>query len=244
VCVEVNWGEKWHGTAGRHVSTSTTSEHDDALPELFDLDTLRRELLGSLAVIDKLSNDLSHVIARLPDDPEGWAEVVMSDFTDIEEVAKYATRVFAVYAHRQLGISLARLSKGVTASGTRRRIMSDEKDGVQRPERFELDRDADAIGDIITHYEQLSRRAALHPWPAVAPLPTRRYRQMRKTPGNNPDTWELSRAEFYHRYFDGKPEAKEKYPFGEPGTPEPPAPNPLLDPHWGNVNESSSPKKK
>ncbi|MEO9181776.1 MAG: hypothetical protein ABI298_09025, partial [Acidimicrobiales bacterium] len=163
------------------MSEQIRSDRDDVLSD-FPLDTLRRELLASLAVIDRTSTELRGVIASLADDAESLAETVMSGVVEIEETANYAGRLFAIYAHRQLGVSLARLSKRLTPSALRRRIMADETEGIERPERFERSRDADAVGPNLTHYEVLCREAGLHPWPATVPLPSRRERQLRKNP--------------------------------------------------------------
>ncbi|MGH9019512.1 MAG: hypothetical protein ACRDV0_00615 [Acidimicrobiales bacterium] len=208
---------------------------DVDLPIGFDLNTLRRELLGTLAVVEKLENDLQGAIASLPDDPEGVAEVVMSRFREIEAVSNYAGRLFAIFAHRQLGVSLARLSHNITPSAMRRRIMIDEREGLERPERFEFDRDADAAGPGLTHYEILCRESALHPWPARVPLPSRRERQRRKNPDYHPEAREIYRADSYRELLESHPEIRTEHPFGRPGTPEPSVPDPRDDPAQNTV---------
>jgi hypothetical protein len=212
------------------VTPETPVETDEAGFDAFDLDTLRRELLGGLAIIDKLGDDLRHEIRSLPDNPEGLAGMVMVDLRQVEEVAGYLGRVLAVYANRKLSISLGRLSRGITPSAMRRRIMIDEKDGIERPEQFEVNRDSDAIGPTLTRYETLCRESGIHPWPSTVPLPSKHLRQMRKNPDYHPEKWEIHRADEYRRFLEGHPEVAEQHPFGPPGTVEPPAPDPKDDP--------------
>jgi hypothetical protein len=91
------------------------------------------------------------------------SETVMSGVVEIEETSNDAGRLFAIYDHRKLGVSLVRLSKRLTPSALRRRIMTDETEGIERPERLERDGDADAAGPTLTHYEVLCREAGLDP---------------------------------------------------------------------------------
>lgn len=212
------------------MSPETPDEPDESGFDAFDLDTLRRELLGGLAIIDKLEDDLRQEIRALPDNPESLAGMVMADLRQVEEVAAYLGRVLAVYANRKLSISLGRLSRGITPSAMRRRIMIDEKEGIERPERFEINRDSDAIGPTLTRYEILSRESGIHPWPTTVPLPSKHLRQLRKNPDYHPEKWEIYRADQYRRFLEEHPDFPEKYPFGAPGTVEPPAPDPRDDP--------------
>ncbi len=208
-----------YGEVRTKINDVSTTEGDENLR--LDLESLRRELAGSLAVIEKLNEDLRSVLAVLGEDPENLIEPVMAGVTDIEASANYAARLVALYAHRELGVSLARLAKGITPSAIRRRIMNDEVEGVERPERFELERDADA-GPSLARYEILAREAGLHPWPAPAPLPSKRVRQLHKNRNYRPETRELYRSEFYRQFLVDHPEAKVLHPFGREGTEEPP----------------------
>jgi hypothetical protein len=203
--------------------------------DAFDLDTLRHELLGGVAIIDKLVDDLRREIGALPDNPQGLAGLVMSDLRQIEEMAGYLGRVLAVYSHRKLFISLARLSKGITPSAMRRRIMTDEEEGIDRPEKFDINRDSDAIGPDLTRYEIFCREAGIHPWPSTVPLPSQSLRQLRKTPDYHPEKWEIHRADFYRTLLENHPDLRERHPFGPPGTPEPPAPDPRDDPEQAAI---------
>lgn len=147
-----------------------------------DIDAVRRELLAGATALTKLKDYLEMGAIGMPAMPaQAFAPLISQWLSEIEETGTYLGRVYAVYAHRQLGISLAQLAHGVTPSQIRRRIISAEENGLDRPERFLAYRDHDVdpeYPDATTQYEALCEKAGIPPWPSTPPLPTEMFRQI------------------------------------------------------------------
>lgn len=148
-----------------------------------NIDAVRRELLAGVAALTKLKDYLEMGAISMPNLPaQAIAPMISQWISEIEETSVYLGRLYAVYAHRQLGISLSQLAHGITPSQIRRRIISAEENGLDRPERFMTYRDYDVDPEdpeATTQYEALCNKAGITPWPGTPPLPTEMFRQIK-----------------------------------------------------------------